>query len=154
MIDNNGLFSEGLSYDDGVIGCVDNGNDVLITEPPPTKKMLIDTEAGPSTIETPKVFRSCVIDMRLPNPCPLPTNFSSQSTAAIKNNQLMGLSKFRFLRECAEYYFGICPKPTPNEYIRMAQMLCDTFPQLKDKDDGEHWVSVCYFIMCQLINVI
>ena len=38
MIDDNGLFSEGLPYDDGVIGCVDNGNNVLITDPPPTKK--------------------------------------------------------------------------------------------------------------------
>ena len=27
-------------------------------------------------------------------------------------------------------------------------MLCDTFPQLKDKDDGKYWVSVCHNFMC------
>ena len=68
----------------------------------------------------------------------MPITNSSTSTA-IEKNQLIGLSRFRFLRVAAEFYFGICPKPTSNEYTRMAQALCDKYPQLKDKQE-EYWV--------------
>ena len=93
------------------------------------------------TAATPKLVKSLVIDMRLPNPCPLPTHFTQATSTAIEKNQLIGLSRFRFLREAAEFYFGICPKPTSNEYTRMAQALCDKYPQLKDKQE-EYWVNI------------
>ena len=123
----------------------DSDNDDVATEPCP-KKILLDVP-GPSvitkdssgssmTVAAPKLVKSLVIDMRLPNPCPLPTHFTQATSTAIEKNQLIGLSRFRFLREAAEFYFGICPKPTSNEYT-------DKYPQLKDKQE-EYWVNI-YF---------
>ena len=84
-----------------------------------------------------------VKQLRLPVPCPLPTNFTKQVTNAIKNNQLKGVMKTRLLRQAAVFYWGLCPRPTHDEYVTMAVTLCENFPQLKDKKpiNGAYWVS-------------
>lgn len=147
---------------------ISDSDDDVATEPCP-KKVLLDVPGpsvtttdsslldvpGPSVITrdssgssmtaaAPKLVKSLVIDMCLTNPCPLPTHFTQATSTAIEKNQLIGLSRFRFLREAAEFYYGICPKPTLNEYTRMAQTLCDKYPQLKDKDCEDYWVNI-YF---------
>ena len=50
--------------------------------------------------------------------------------------------KLRLLREAATFYESMCPKPTSSEYTEMAKVLCDAYPQLKDKkpNNGEYWV--------------
>ena len=113
---------------------ISDSDDDLATEPCP-KKVLLDVPGpsvttkdsslldvpGPSgitrdssgssiTAAAPKLVKSLVIDMRLTNPCPLPTHFTQATSTAIEKNQLIGLSRFRFLREAAEFYYGICPK--------------------------------------------
>lgn len=139
----------------------DSNSDDVATEPCP-KKVLLDVP-GPSVIKdssgssmtaaAPKLVKSLVIDMRLTNPCPLPTHFTQATSTAIEKNQLIGLSRFRFLREAAEFYYGICPKPTSSEYTRMAQALCDKYPQLKDKECEEYWVSMFYTMISMMIYI-
>ena len=65
----------------------DSNNDDVATEPCP-KKILLDVP-GPSVItkdssgSAPKLVKSLVIDMRLPNPCPLPIHFTQATSTAI-----------------------------------------------------------------------
>ena len=106
----------------------------------------VEVQATSDTKESP-VSRAAVVaqvkQLRLPVPCPLPTNFTKQVTNAIKNNQLKGVMKTRLLRQAAVFYWGLCPRPTHGEYITMAVTLCENFPQLKDKKpiNGAYWVS-------------
>lgn len=71
--------------------------------------------------------------LRLPEPCPLPTNFTTITTTAIENGEIEGLKKLRLLREATSFYRGICPNPTKAEYATMSKALCTEYPQLQDK---------------------
>jgi len=82
---------------------------------------------------------------RLPTPCPAPTMFSQKTMVAIETNQLKGTKKLALLREASLYYYGYCQNPTPDEYNTMARVLCEKYPQLKDKlgqYDFHDWVSL------------
>lgn len=80
-------------------------------------------------------------NLRLPDPCPLPTNFSEATIKAIQTGKLIGNLKLRLTREAASFYYGICPNPTSAEYTTKARTLCDNYPQLKDKDPTtDYWV--------------
>ena len=80
---------------------------------------------------------------RLPCPCPLPSTFSPCLKKAISDNKLEGNKKLLLIREACEYYYGLCPFPTPKEYEIMAKTLCDTYHQLQNKIpvNGSYWVS-------------
>jgi len=79
---------------------------------------------------------------RLPNPCPAPTMFSQKTMIAVQNNQLIGTKKIALLREASLYYYGYCQNPTSDEHSTMAMVLCEKYPQLKDKQYKAHdWVS-------------
>ena len=103
----------------------------------------ISTKRQKFDLEVEKKHKLQAIEqIRLPNPCPLPNNFSMVTTKAIENNTLKGNIRLRMTREAAAFYYGICPKPTPTEYTIMAKTLCDNYPQLKDKDPNKnYWVS-------------
>ena len=85
-----------------------------------------------------------VKQLRLPVPCPTPTTFTPNILRAIENKQLLGITKTRLLREATSFYWGLCPRPTHDEYVAMATALCDKFPQLRDKmpPQGKYWVSL------------
>lgn len=61
---------------------------------------------------------------------------------------MIGCNKFRMLREACSFYRGICPNPTPSEYVIMAQTLCEKFPQIKDKlaKNEEYWKTTKDYI--------
>lgn len=83
--------------------------------------------------------------MRLPTPCPLPTNIPADIESALTNDdKLLGVKRYRFLRQASLFYWGICPRPTQDEYLIMAVTLCDKYPKLKDKkpEKGQYWVSL------------
>ena len=63
----------------------------------------------------PKVVKASTL--RIPEPCPLPTIFTTITTTAIKKREIEGLKKLRLLRETTSFYRGICPNPTKEEYI-------------------------------------
>ena len=109
----------------------------------------IDKEEGAGPVNTnanvcnaSSILATPVMMLRLPSPCPIPTVFTSDITNAIEQNRLKGLMKYRLLRQCALFYWGVCPRPTPDEYKTIAITLCLKFPQLKDKKpkDGKYWV--------------
>jgi hypothetical protein len=52
-----------------------------------------------------------------------------------------GNLRIRLQREAAMFYYGICPRPTKNEYEAMAIALCNACPQLKDKQNDLFWVN-------------
>ena len=76
-------------------------------------------------------------------PCPVLTNFTPNVLRAIENKQLLGIMKTRLLRQAASFYWGLCPRPTHDEYVAMSIALCDKYPQLRDKmpSQGKYWVS-------------
>ena len=84
-----------------------------------------------------------VKQLRLPVPCPVPATFTPDVLRAIENNQLLGVMKTRLLRQAAGFYWGLCPRPTHDEYVAMSMSLCDKYPQLRDKrpPQGKYWVS-------------
>ena len=84
-----------------------------------------------------------VMSSRLPVPCPLPMSFSPCVTKAIADNKILGNNKLALIRECSLFYYGLCPYPTPKEYETMAKLLCDKYPDLKNKIpvNGSYWVS-------------
>ncbi len=61
----------------------------------------------------------------------------------ISENELRGNVKLRMPRECAIFLYGICPHPSPTEYIEMAKSICDKYPMLKDVNprNGQYWVN-------------
>lgn len=83
----------------------------------------------PATTDTKEspVNRTAIVthikQLRLPVPCPLPTNFTKKVTNAIQNNQVKGVLKTRLLRQAAAFYWGLCPRPTHDEYVTMAVTL-------------------------------
>ena len=123
-LDDNGISDDDINDDEEILS---------------VKKQKVDIEAG---IEKEPYKIQAAKQLRLPDPCPLPHNFSLITTKAIENNSLKGNVKLRLTREAASFYYGICPKPTSTEYINMAKTLCDKYPQLKDKGpDKDYWVS-------------
>ena len=93
--------------------------------------------------DTPKLLSVPMYsEKRLPSPCPLPT-FTPIVQQGIENQKIKGNIKTRMLRESANHFYGLCPRPTPKEYQIMSIALCDLCPQLRDKTkDSCNWVSI------------
>ena len=126
---------------------------VVHAEPAPKRQLFEDNKIPPETTSTPKAIIAQVTELRLPDPCPLPNNFTRKTNEACERGELTGTLKLSLLREASAFYYGLCPKPTPTEYVTMAKTLCNKFPQLKDKRpiNGEYWVSscMCHFALVQ-----
>lgn len=107
-----------------------------------------DKQHTPDDTDTParkklKPILTPVHTMRLPSPCPLPTNITDDIEAALKDDsKLLGVKKMRFLRQASMFYWGLCWRPTHDEYVTMAITLCDNYPKLRDKkpQQGKYWV--------------
>ena len=126
-----------LHLDDNGISDDDINDEEILA----VKKQKVDIEAEAETEKEPYKVQAAK-QLHLPDPCPLPNNFSLITTKAIENNSLKGNFKLRLTREAASFYYGIFPKPTSTEYINMAKTLCDKYPQLKDKGpDKDYWIS-------------
>ena len=116
-------------------------SDIILTQDEPCKRQKL--EKSDDVVEEPPQHRVSVNigNLHLPEPCPLPTNFTEATIKAIQNGKLTGNLRIRLTREAASFYYGICPKPTSAEYTIMAKTLCDGYPQLKDKDpNSNYWV--------------
>ena len=88
-----------------------------------------------------KIVTVVTTGSQLPEPCPLP--IISERTKNIIANGIQGNKRFFLLREAVMFYEGICPNPTSEEYMAMAnKTLCHEYPELKDKGN-KYWVSVC-----------
>ena len=70
----------------------------------------------------------------------MPDNFDGIVRNAIKNNDVVGSKKLRLISLAGEFYYRLCPEPTPTEYTAMATTLCDSYAQLKDKHIDNYWV--------------
>ena len=109
----------------------------------PLKRLLSSDEVSETPLkkEPPPKDETMVAmkTMRLPKPCPLPTAFSPAVHLSILQNEISGNCKLKMLRESASFFYGICPFPTPSEYLEMAKPLCDKYPLLQDIN-GAYWV--------------
>lgn len=106
----------------------------------------IEVQGTPDATQKSQVTKTPIRAMRLPTPCPLPDNITDDLETALSDDssKLTGVKQMRFLRRASEFYWGICPRPTPNEYVMMAITLCDKYPKLKDKKplNGQYWVCI------------
>ena len=109
---------------------------------------------------TPKrkcIRKSDLANIRLPVPCPLPTVYTPAVQIAIQNDSLTGLLKLSMLRQCATFFYGVCPRPRSYEYREMSKILCDNYPSLKDEThvNGEYWVSniLCTYILIHITRI-
>ena len=125
----------------------DDTDDFIIlpdTIPPDTIDITAEISSSVQKKGESKVFKKpakMISDCRLPDPCPVPTVFSKKTMVAIQSSQLEGTKKLALLREASLYYYGYCQNPTSDEYSTMAKMLCEQYPQLKDKQYKFHdWV--------------
>ena len=91
----------------------------------------------------------------LPKQCPLPSSFTPSLSKSIEEKKISGNVKLCLIRESCEFYYSICPNPTPVEYQVMAKTLCDQYPELKNKlpINGAYWVSeLSSFMKCFFFN--
>ena len=136
-------------------------NDLLV---PPSKCIALELENTPPTKKEPATNGSISChaspastknENRLPIPCPLPTAFSPKVEQAIGKDDIFGI-KLCLLRECADFFKGICPRPSSSEYNAMAIAVCDKYPVWQDINhkDGHYWVyyySYTYFLVLFLL---
>ena len=120
--------------------------EIAKNEEPAAKRPPLKSNGNSDKGCTPANTASAVMQvkqLRLPVPCPVPTNFTPNVLRAIENKQLLGIMKTRLLRQAASFYWGLCPRPTHDEYVAMSITLCDKYPQIRDKmpSQGEYWVS-------------
>ena len=120
-------------------------------EPALKRLPILEKEISSPDVKPPIIAQTR--DLRLPEPCLLPNNFTKKTTEGFERGELTGTLKLRLLREASSFYYGICPKPTPLEYTTMAKTLCNRFPQLKDKRpaSGQFGVSPCMSLYSSLI---
>ena len=92
---------------------------------------------------------------RLPNPCPAPQNcFSDDVIQAIDKNSVKGILKIRLIRQAASFYYGICPRPTHDEYTSMAKTLCEKYGDLKDKKPKNNHAKKFVFYVSQIYSYV
>ena len=70
-------------------------------------------------------------------------NFDGIVRNAFENSGIAGNKKTRLLYQAGQFYFQLCPEPTPSECEPMAITLCDSHPQLKDRN-----ISVSHIVGC------
>ena len=106
-----------------------------------------------SPIQLTATSPTCTSQLRLPKPCPIPKAFTSIVESSIEANAIYGSTKLRMLRECAYFWYGVCPKPTATEYTEMAKTICDKYPNLKDISprNGEYWVGLYNY--CDILSI-
>lgn len=131
-----------------VIQCQSVKNEIMTNEVPPARKKI--ALAKPLT-------GAPNSQAHLPDPCPVPANFSIRVTKALETGELEGNDQLCLLREAAGFFSGYCPNPSPAEYIIMSKTLCDHYPMLKDRKpvDGEYWVSYtkCLIMFTKLMSI-
>ena len=71
---------------------------------------------------------------------------TNKSDRAIEHQNLVGNHKLGLVREACEFFYSLCPYPTPKEYEIMARTLCDKYPELKNKIpvNGSYWVRFIF----------
>ena len=86
------------------------------------------------------IIQISVVRKSLPTPCPLPDNFDGIVRQAIRTKSVKGGIKIRLIRQAGQFYYHLCPQPTPSEYQCMAVTLCENYSQLRDKISPAYWV--------------
>ena len=122
--------------------------EIAKNEEPAAKRPPVKSKGNSDKGCTPANAASAVIQIKqlrlpVPVPCPVLTNFTPNVLQAIENKQLLGIMKTRLLRQAASFYWGLCPRPTHDEYVAMSIALCDKYPRIRDKmpSQGEYRVS-------------
>ena len=73
---------------------------------------------------------------------PFPNRFSIRVEKAIEDGNVLPVRR-QLIADVGIFYSGICSHPQQGDYKRMAIMICDKFPELKDSNNARYWVSVC-----------
>ena len=67
----------------------------------------------------------------LPNPLPFPSNFSIAVQQAIDKGSVLPVRR-QLISDIGLFYFGLTSHPQQGDYKRIALLICEKFPELRD----------------------
>ena len=76
----------------------------------------------------------------LPDPLPFPSNFSIAVQQAIDQGSILPVRR-QFVSDVGLFYFGLTSHPQQGDYKRIALLICQKFPELRDTTPATYWVS-------------
>ena len=83
----------------------------------------------------------------LPTVLPFPKRFSVRVETAISAGNVLPVRRY-LIADVGSFYLGLTSHPSPTDYKRVAVLLCEKFPELKD-GSSEFWVinQLYYFLL-------
>ena len=81
---------------------------------------------------------------RLPDHLPFPDRFSITVEQAISANQVLSVRR-QLISDLGAFYFALSKHPLQGDYKRMALLICNKFPDLRDSNPSSYWV--CFIIL-------
>ncbi len=79
----------------------------------------------------------------LPDPLPFPDNFSVAVQQAISNGSVLPVRR-QLINDIGSFYLGLTNHPQQGDYKRMALLICQKFPELRDTSPSSYWVRMLY----------
>ncbi|XP_028395728.1 uncharacterized protein LOC114519757, partial [Dendronephthya gigantea] len=77
----------------------------------------------------------------LPQNLPFPERLSIKVEAAI-NNGSVASERTQLIADIGTFYFGLSHHPRQGDYKRIAILVCERFPELRDSNPSNYWVSI------------
>lgn len=77
----------------------------------------------------------------LPQNLPFPESFSIRVQLAIKNGSVAP-ERTQLIADVGIFYYGLSSHPKQGDYKRIAILVCEKFPELRDSSQASYWVSI------------
>lgn len=138
------------------ISCIandDDDNDMAIVDQSVSTPITINQEEKhrdiPATPASVKSNQSCESSLKrkpygnspLPGPLPFPDNFSGAVQQGIANGSVVPVRR-QLINDVGSFYLGLTTHPQQGDYKRMALLICQKFPELRDTSRSSYWVRM------------
>lgn len=89
----------------------------------------------------------------LPANLPFPSKFSMRVETAIESGNVLKVRR-QLIADFGMFYIGMCPNPQQGDYKRIAIVICEKFPELKDSTECLAFLGKIHFLQtCIRTNV-
>jgi hypothetical protein len=84
-------------------------------------------------------------DEALPHNLPFPERLSIKVEAAISNRSVVS-ERTQLIADVSTFYYGLSRHPRQGDYKRIAILVCERFPELRDSNPSNYWVSYSAYL--------
>lgn len=81
----------------------------------------------------------------LPQNLPFPERLSIKVEAAISNGSVVH-ERTQLIADVGTFYYGLSRHPRQGDYKRIAILVCERFPELRDSNPSNYWVSYSAYL--------